>query len=123
MRAASILRPRWLTLVAGLSVVAGLPDSATPSSDPHPEFYVTDGTVTSTAVLGNTLYIGGSFTHVGPTTSSFTRVDTATGVPALDLPKVDGPVNAMLPDGQAGWVLVGAFRSVRGLSPPNLAHV
>ena len=44
-----------------------------------PNLYVTNGSVSSSVVLGNTLYIGGQFTEVGPATGAGVPTDSVCG--------------------------------------------
>jgi hypothetical protein len=88
----------------------------------NPNAAITDGTVNAVTVSGNTVYVGGSFSHIGPATGSALPLDAASGQP-LTLPRVAGDVYAVAPDGAGGWYLGGRFTAVGGLARPNLAHV
>jgi trimeric autotransporter adhesin len=85
--------------------------------------WVANGNVRSTVVAGNTLYVGGDFTYVGPATGRGAAIDVATGAVDLGLPKVNGPVNAVVPDGSGGWYVAGQFTLVGGVPRTNLVHV
>src|SRR6185503_6187142 len=87
------------------------------------DFSVPNGPVTATALLGNTLYIGGEFTHVGPVTESGVPLDALTGSPAVGFPKVAGCINAVADDGAGGWYVGGRFISVGGIARTNIAHI
>src|SRR5437879_673224 len=87
------------------------------------DFYVTNGTVNAAVVSGNTLYIGGEFTQVGPATGGGVAIDEASGAPLVVSPSVTGIVLAVVPDGSGGWYIGGDFRAVGGVSRQNLAHV
>jgi len=87
------------------------------------DFYGTNGTVNAEVLSGNTLYLGGSFTRVGPQTGSGVPLDAASGAPVTGFPLVAGPVNAVAPDGAGGWYLAGSFTSVGGLARSGLAQV
>ncbi len=84
---------------------------------------ITNGTVDAVAVYGNTLYLGGSFSAVGPTTGTGVPIDANTGAAIAGFPRVNGQVNAVISDGTGGWFIGGAFTSVGGLPRANLAHV
>lgn len=86
-------------------------------------FPITNGTVNSVVVSGTTLYLGGSFTSVGPVTGTGVTLSATTGAVAPALPRVNGQVNAVVSDGAGGWFLGGAFTTVGGLARANLAHV
>jgi hypothetical protein len=49
------------------------------------DFCLTDGVVNAVATSGNTVYIGGSFTQVGPATGSAVPLDATTGQPTIRL--------------------------------------
>jgi hypothetical protein len=106
-------------------VVAALTccDGAARAQSLRTDFYGTNGTVNAEALSGNTLYIGGSFTRVGPQTGSGVPLDAASGAPVAGFPLVAGQVNAVAPDGAGGWYLGGTFTSVGGLARSNLAQV
>ncbi|MEX1140061.1 MAG: LamG-like jellyroll fold domain-containing protein [Bacteroidota bacterium] len=85
--------------------------------------YVTNGTVRAVIVSGGTIYIGGNFTNVGPKTGRGTAIDTATGAPDLAYPRVNGYINAVVPDGSGGWYIGGLFTAVGGTTRNNIAHI
>src|SRR5436309_487649 len=87
------------------------------------DFYVTDGTVHAVALSGNTLYIGGEFGRVGPSTGGGIPIDKASGTPASGFPKVLGSVIAVASDGAGGWYIGGGFTTVGGMPRSNLAHI
>src|SRR5512139_244906 len=88
----------------------------------HPHLPVTNGSVLAIATLGNTVYVGGAFTHMGPASGSACALDPATGKP-LGLPRILGAVNAIAPDGAGGWFVGGAFTHVGGVPRQRLAHI
>jgi len=63
------------------------------------DLWVTDAQVATTAISGNTLYIGGWFTHVGPPTGGGTTIDATNGNLILSSAKVLGAVHAAVSDG------------------------
>ena len=84
----------------------------------------TNAPVLSMVQNGNTLYIGGYFTYVGPHTGSGVPLDATSGAPAGAYPEVAGGyVNAVLPDGAGGWYIGGTFTSVGGVLRNRLAHI
>jgi len=84
--------------------------------------WVTDGDVGAIVPWGNTIYIGGSFGYVGPNTGGWTDVDPS-GFATTRLPRIDGPVTAMISDGAGGWFIAGPFTQVAGIARPGLARV
>jgi trimeric autotransporter adhesin len=87
------------------------------------DFFITNGTVNASVLSGNTLYLGGSFSSVGPVTGAGVEVDNSSGLAVPDFPKIVGQVISVVPDGSGGWYLGGTFTTVGGLARTNLAHV
>jgi len=87
------------------------------------DFYVANGPVNATAVSGNALYIGGSFTRVGPSTGCGVPISSTSGAPVRGFPRVDGPVDAVVSDGAGGWYIGGRFTSVGGAARNRIAHI
>jgi trimeric autotransporter adhesin len=87
------------------------------------DFYATDGNVSAEVLVGTTLYIGGTFTLVGPPSGGAVPLDAATGVLAPAFPKVVGTVDAIVSDGSGGWFIGGGFAAVGGVPRNNLARV
>ncbi len=106
-------------LLAGLRPAAAAPPGP---AQPDSQLWVTNGTVNATAVSGNTLYLGGDFTSVGPLTGSGAALDAA-GAPDLALPVANGQIFAVVPDGAGGWYIGGSFSTVDGQPRNNLAHI
>lgn len=96
---------------------------AAQSSTPIPDFPATNGTVSALAESGGTLYVGGAFTTVFPSTGSFALVDNGTGAALPPFPFVNGVVNDVIPDGAGGWYIGGKFDTVGGLPRSNAAHI
>jgi hypothetical protein len=85
--------------------------------------WATNGAVNAIATFGNTIYIGGSFSVVGPPTGHAAAIDSATGLPDASFPQIIGSVYAIVPDGTGGWYIGGKF-SVQGKSTyQNLVHI
>lgn len=81
-----------------------------------------DGLIWATAVSGNTLFIGGEFTHVGPMAGTVGIVSKTNG-DLLRYLDARGTINAMAPDGAGGWYVGGNFYSIAGTTHFHLAHV
>jgi len=87
------------------------------------KFWVTNGYVNAVATSGNTVYLGGGFTQVGPATGGWVAIDASTGAGLHPYPMVAGQVFACAADGFGGWFIGGAFTAVRGQARNNLAHI
>ncbi len=108
-----------LLLLAEISSAQSLQENlwiinAEPFFDPY---------VLTAAISGNTLYIGGSFSYVGPLTGAGVVTDSITGSPDLAFPKVVGSVYAAASDGAGGWYIGGDFNKVGGQNRRHLAHI
>lgn len=79
--------------------------------------------VLAVARSGNTLYIGGNFSNVGPSTGSGVPVEPIQGMAQGRYPRVAGGVEAVIADGAGGWFIGGRFAGVGGLPRWNLAHI
>lgn len=75
------------------------------------------------ARTGNTLYIGGTFSSVGPCTGGGVPLSRASSDLPGNFPKVAGTVLAVIADGSGGWFIGGRFSAVGTLPRLNLAHV
>lgn len=62
------------------------------------------------ATKGDTLFVGGDFTHVGPFTGGLVPVDATTGASATSFGIVDGDVHVVISDGAGGWYVGGSGR-------------
>ncbi len=90
---------------------------------PSQNLWVTDGDVRAVATSGSIVYLGGTFTRVGPATGSALAWMQGSGVPRQPYPMIVGTVNAVAPDGSGGWYVGGSFTSVLGQPRQNLAHL
>jgi hypothetical protein len=116
-------RRGWLpSLVPTISALALFPLGAW-SQAINPSVIVTNGTVYATAISGNTVYIGGAFSRVGPASGCGAPVNTSTGALPGGFPKVNGYVNAVARDGAGGWFIGGTFTYVGGQPRANLVHI
>ena len=103
-------------------------ETAPPAVDPvpwitNPASYYQDGWVDATVVSGNTLYLGGKFRQVGPNTGGFVRVHRTSSALVPAASRVEGLVNAAVPDGAGGWYVGGVFGAVSGVARQNLARI
>lgn len=89
---------------------------------------------------GNTVYLGGDFTYVGPRTGSAASLRIAAegnngigsydqsyaevaGIAAPNASGTEVPVRAIVADGSGGWYIGGDFKYVGGAPRQRLAHV
>ncbi len=84
---------------------------------------VTDGPIDAITNDGNTIYIGGVFSYVGPNTGGGASVDLTTSYVNSSTPRVDGTVDVAVPDGTGGWYLGGSFDTIGGILARNVAHI
>src|SRR5690348_3670906 len=89
----------------------------------QPDFWGTDGEVTSIARVGSTIYLAGAFSNVGPATGGAVPIDRLSGAPLPHFPRVNGTVHAVISDGSGGWFVGGDFTAVEGKSHHNVAHL
>ena len=108
----------WSALLVGS--ILSLPANAQTLRD---NVWITNGEVRDIAYGNNVIYLGGSFTKVGPASGSSVAIDIATATAVQPFPKVFGSVYAVEPDGSGGWYLGGSFTHVRGEPRVNLAHI
>lgn len=112
----------WLG-IAGF-VALSMHDAAKADCSPVREgLDIPNGQVYAMTVVGDTLYFGGYFSHVGPACGGWLPVIEQSGNPPPSFPRVAGTVNAVAPDGTGGWYIGGDFSLVGRESLRNLAHV
>jgi predicted small secreted protein len=111
---------KYPALIIALSTLL---QAATPSDTCNQNTWVTNGPVYAIVPAGDKVYIGGSFTQVGPYTGSGVPIDSSTGAPVAAFPKINGTVNAVCDDGNGGWFVGGYFTSVDGVARNNIAHI
>jgi hypothetical protein len=93
------------------------------AQDVDSNLWVPDGEVDAVAVSGNTLYLGGQFSRLGPASGCGALIDPGTGALLPNFPQVNGYVLAVTPDGAGGWFIGGFFTSVGGFPRTSLAHI
>lgn len=87
---------------------------------------VTNGPANAMLKDGNTLYLAGDFTYVGPSTGRTVSLDASTGLYNPNFPKVggiNGNVLVSVSDGQGGWYIGGTFTVVGGNYRNCAAHI
>ncbi len=117
--------PTVLVPLLGLAVILAIAAIASRSDaqQADPNFPVTNGAVIASVLEGNTLYIGGQFSWVGPATGGFVALDQTTAERVPGWPRVTGYVQAAIADGLGGWYVGGTFTSINGAPRANLAHI
>lgn len=104
---------------------ADITDIAVNCNAPVADNWVTNGRVVSSALSsdGNTIYIAGDFTRVGPRSGGGVPVETSSGTAVASYPRVEGIVHASASDNAGGWYIGGKFRFVGNLPRNNIAHI
>ena len=85
--------------------------------------WVANGQVNTIATSNNIVYLGGTFTQVGPATGAAVAIDASTGSPIQPCPMLVGTVKAVASDGSGGWYIGGSFNAVQGQPRRNLAQI
>jgi len=118
-----------LTLLAVVAIAVPSAGLGAPADSVRREIlhdlWVTNGTVNAIARSGNRLYVGGTFSRVGPAAimgGGSVGLDPRTAL-SIGLPAVFGNVRAVAPDGAGGWYIGGEFDAVGGEPRANLAHI
>ncbi len=109
--------------LAWLAASCLAPASATPQTVDPNLWGLGLANVTAIARSGNTLYVGGAFSQVGPNTGSGIPLQYGRGVPASAYAKVNGEILAAVTDGAGGWFIGGDFTAAGGRSRLHLAHI
>ena len=121
---------RQLVPALGISVLCSIAAShadAQPSSNSRVNFVI-NGTVNTAARVDNTLYIGGSFSRIAPSTNALGSLvavnpSTAAAIPGRVPLVVGGDVTAIIPDGSGGYYIGGGFDRVGSDRQPNLRRL
>ena len=109
---------------ATAAVVVGAPAlarAAVPNAVPG-STWVTNGAVNGVLPAGNAVYLGGSFTYLGPPTGGGVPLTVQRGTTAGPFPHVNGTVQAAVSDGSGGWYVGGTFTRVGRAARMNLVH-
>lgn len=113
----------WLKLLAAL--VLAFPTGrleAQPAPLPLPNFWHPDGPVHALSSLGDTLYLGGNFTYVGPINGSVGAANASDGAVTFQLPQLQGEVLAIARS-TAGDLYLGGNFTLSGGGYTNLVRI
>ena len=113
----------WVKLPVLAAILTCMAGAHAQSPAPNPKLWVPDGPVRAIVHAGDTTYIGGLFSHVGPATGCGVPLDTATGLPVGTFPKINGEVTATAPDGSGGWYVGGYLIQVGDGLSRKLIHI
>lgn len=114
---------RLTRLVPALLALALHLPRATSAQVPDTSLWVANGDIWAATRIGNTLYVGGSFSRIAPATGCAVPFDAGTAQPQQPFVRVPGNVNVVVSDGAGGWYLGGFFRGVAGTPRRNLVHI
>ncbi len=81
------------------------------------------GSVGSIERVGNTIYLAGAFTEVGPCTGHGVPVSPTSGAPSVSFPTIGGEVDVVVSDDHGGWFIGGSFASAAATARHFLARV
>lgn len=112
--------PAWRALIVVMCLTLA---TDSPAQQVDPDLWITDGGVEKFARAGNTLYLAGAFSELGPNTGSGVIVDRGEGRVIPGFPRTAGAVYAAEPDGNGGWFIGGAIAGVNGKVRASVAHV
>ena len=109
----------WYVAVVGFMLSVGSVGAPAIAQD----LWGVDNTVAAFARSGNTLYVGGAFNWVGPSTGGLVALPKRSSTPLALFPRVAGYVVDVAADGHGGWFVSGNFTAIGGVPRYCLAHV
>ena len=125
-----MMRPCTRLSATCLAIALTLGTGGVTFADPAPVSqlnWIFDGAVQAAARLGNTLYVGGTFTAVAPSANAlapiYALMESTGAVAASTFAVFDGSVSAVEPDGAGGYYLGGSFVLTAGGPRIYLARV
>lgn len=112
--------PPQIASAHGDGEVAVATDSNTPDRTD-----VTDGTINAIVRSGNTIYIGGQFSRVGPRTGPGVELalDGSQNPGLPDISGTEARILTQVSDGAGGRYIAGTFTRVGGVARSNIAHI
>jgi hypothetical protein len=87
--------------------------------------WIFNGSVLTSAKVGNTMYVGGNFTTLSKNIGKLISLDALSGSP-LNLatwPAINGNVNAIVSDGSGGFLIGGNFTQVGASARNGIAQI
>lgn len=123
MKTLRVLLLSWLSL----SSIIALAQFTEPAHNPN--LWGANERVFATVRSGNTIYVGGEFTFIGPNTGGGAQISASTGQAVGNVLNFGGGFNnngqiyASIPDGNGGWYVGGDFTTVGGVACSRLAHI
>src|SRR2546421_6713536 len=123
----AMARASAIGLIGALAIAASIlaPVAQAALSSKPARTFVTNGRVEAVLPTPGAIYIGGSFTLVGPRTGPGVGIDSSTAK-STGLPEVSGgkqELDAVTPDGSGGFYIGGDFTHIGGVVRHNLAHI
>ena len=118
-------KPSSALVISLIALVLAPAAGAAVSSVPQTG-WVTDGPVNAVARSADQIFLGGSFSYVGPRTGPWVALSASSGAVDAAMPQVAGgsaQVYATVADGAGGFYLGGNFTHVGGLARNNVAHI
>ena len=85
--------------------------------------WATDGSVAAVIPCRDTVFVGGGFNVIGPYTGSFASVSPKSGAAEAPMPAIDSPVEAIVSDGEGGWVIALTDEDALDIGSPHCARI
>lgn len=85
--------------------------------------YTPNGQVYSVARKGDTVYMGGQFDYLARVTGKGAMFQLPRDANVTGMPRVNGSIDFVVPDGSGGWYLAGDFTKIGIDSVKYLAHI
>lgn len=85
--------------------------------------YTPNGKVYSIVRKGDSVYFGGSFTHLARPTGCGMLINLPGDLNVTNMPRPNGKIHLVIPDGYGGWYLAGDFTKIGLDSIKYIAHL
>lgn len=114
----------FLILTTLLIIIGGLLDNNIINAQSiREEFPVANGNVYAFFEKDNLLFLGGSFSALGPKVQNLTLLDKNTAQFSPGFPQSNGVISVIIPDGNGGFYIGGNFSMVGDSLRKNVAHI